>query len=45
MLFMLICRIVRLFVLFVDKLLIIVCGLLFVVVLSGLLVCGDWFIG
>ena len=41
MLFMLNYRMFRLFVLFVGLLLCVVCGLLFIVVLSGALVCGD----
>ena len=40
LLFMLNSRMFRLFVFFVDLLLCVVCGLLFVVVLSGVLVCS-----
>ena len=40
MLFKLNCRMYRYFVLFVDILPCVVCGLLFVVVFSGVLVCG-----
>ena len=43
MLFLLSCRRFRLFELFVGLLLCVVCELLFVVVLSGVLVYGDWF--